>query len=42
MKTGPENGEMVGVSGNLNPALKVVVLGNYELSDGMAVREAAP
>lgn len=29
------------VSGPLNPALKVVVSGNYELSDGMQVREAA-
>jgi membrane fusion protein, multidrug efflux system len=33
---------LLGISGaGLDPALKVVVQGNYELSDGMAVREAA-
>lgn len=34
--------ELLGIVGAaLDPALKVVVQGNYELSDGMAVREAA-
>ena len=33
-----ENGAMTGVEGAVNPALPVVVEGNYELSDGMAVR----
>jgi membrane fusion protein, multidrug efflux system len=31
--------ELVEVKGALNPELKVVYLGNYELEDGMAVRE---
>jgi hypothetical protein len=29
----------VGVSGPIRPELRVVVLGNYELQDGMKVRE---
>ncbi|VAY86425.1 p-hydroxybenzoic acid efflux pump subunit AaeA [mine drainage metagenome] len=33
-----ENGTMTGVEGALNPTLPVVVEGNYELADGMAVR----
>ncbi|MGA8005512.1 MAG: HlyD family secretion protein, partial [Burkholderiales bacterium] len=33
---------LLGISGaGLDPSLKVVVQGNYELADGMAVREAA-
>lgn len=37
--TGGEQGGMVAVRGAFDPRLKVVVLGNYELADGMAVRE---
>ena len=37
-----EEGARVGVEGELDPNETVVVLGNYELEDGMAVREAAP
>lgn len=33
---------VAGVSGALDPALPLVVLGNYELQDGMPVREGAP
>ena len=36
-----EGDTLLGIRGNLDPKLKVVVLGNYELSDGMAVREKA-
>lgn len=36
-----ENGQTYGVDGGLNGQLPVVVQGNYELSDGMAVREGA-
>jgi RND family efflux transporter MFP subunit len=39
--TGIETDQLTEVSGPLDPALKVVVSGNYELQDGMAVREAA-
>lgn len=39
-KEGESDGE-VAVSGALKPGLPVVVLGNYELQDGMAVREDA-
>ena len=35
-----ENGAMTGVEGEVNPTLPVVVEGNYELADGMAVRES--
>lgn len=38
---GVESGGFVAVSGNLDSHLKVVVLGNYELKDGMVVREQA-
>lgn len=34
-------GDPVGVEGSLDPALPVIVLGAYELSDGMAVRQNA-
>jgi len=40
--TGIESGELVGVSGPLDPAQPVVTLGNYELQDGMKVREQRP
>lgn len=40
VRTGMESGGLVAVNGNVDPKLKVVVLGNYELKDGMAVREA--
>lgn len=36
---GVESGDVVAVSGSLDEHLKIVVLGNYELQDGMAVRE---
>ncbi|HTD07188.1 efflux RND transporter periplasmic adaptor subunit [Undibacterium sp.] len=36
-----ENAANFGVDGKLDAALPVVVLGNYELQDGMSVREAA-
>ena len=42
VQKGTESGDMLAVDGPINPALPVVVLGNYELQDGMAVREAAP
>jgi RND family efflux transporter MFP subunit len=35
-----ENGERYGVDGPLDPMLRVVTSGNYELKDGMAVRAA--
>jgi membrane fusion protein (multidrug efflux system) len=36
-----DNRDILGVTGKVDPHLPVVVLGNYELSDGMPVREAA-
>lgn len=36
-----ENGELSGVAGALDPKLPVVIVGNYELSDGAQVRVAA-
>jgi RND family efflux transporter MFP subunit len=36
-----EHGASYGVAGELDPQLPVVVLGNYELQDGMPVREGA-
>lgn len=39
---GTESADAVAVDGALDPALPVVVLGNYELTEGMAVRESAP
>jgi RND family efflux transporter MFP subunit len=38
---GVESGGVVAVSGKLDSQLEVVVLGNYELRDGMRVREQA-
>jgi RND family efflux transporter MFP subunit len=40
--TGVERGDQVEVSGAIDANLKVVAVGNYELSDGMAVREERP
>jgi RND family efflux transporter MFP subunit len=37
--TGAEEGDIVGVSGALKVGDRVVILGNYELADGMTVRE---
>jgi membrane fusion protein, multidrug efflux system len=42
VKTGIETDQLTEVSDPLDPALKVVVSGNYELHDGMAVREGTP
>lgn len=36
---GEESKGMVAISGNIDPTLPIVVLGNYELQDGMVVRE---
>jgi hypothetical protein len=36
-----ESAQAYGVDGQLDPKLPVVVLGNYELRDGMRVREEA-
>lgn len=37
-----ENGNVTAVRGKFDPALPVVVLGNYELQDGMKLRRARP
>ncbi len=39
--TGTENDGFISVQGGFDPRKKVVVLGNYELHDGMAVREGS-
>lgn len=39
VESGIQSAGLVGISGKLTPGDKVVVLGNYELHDGMAVRE---
>ena len=39
---GVESLGMVAISGSIDPRLPVVVLGNYELQDGMQVREGGP
>jgi membrane fusion protein (multidrug efflux system) len=36
-----DNRGLLGVTGNIDPHAPVVVVGNYELQDGMAVREAS-
>lgn len=36
-----DNGDVLGVQGKLDPALPMVVQGNYELEDGLAVHGAA-
>ena len=38
---GIETANVIAIDGQFNPKEAVVVLGNYELEDGMAVREAA-
>jgi membrane fusion protein (multidrug efflux system) len=38
---GDESQGMVAISGGIDPRLPIVVLGNYELQDGMQVREGA-
>jgi len=40
VRTAGEQGDVVAVAGSLSAGDKVVVTGNYELADGMAVREA--
>jgi RND family efflux transporter MFP subunit len=37
--TGEENDQVVAIQGDIHPDLKIVVQGNYELQDNMAVRE---
>ena len=37
--TAGESQGMVAISGTIDPQLPVVVVGNYELTDGMLVRE---
>ncbi|MES2151164.1 MAG: efflux RND transporter periplasmic adaptor subunit [Pseudomonadota bacterium] len=41
VRTLAEDGKLSAVEGKLDPKLPLVVLGNYELEDGMAVREPA-
>jgi membrane fusion protein, multidrug efflux system len=41
VKTGVETNILVGISGSFEKGDRVVVLGNYELQEGMAVREAS-
>jgi len=41
VQTGVETDRVTAIRGGFDPALPVVVSGNYELEDGMAVREAA-
>lgn len=42
VKEGFRSDDLVAIIGNVDAALPVVVAGNYELDDGMAVRMAAP
>ncbi len=42
VQRGIESGDVVAVSGKLLPDAPVVALGNYELQNGMAVRQDAP
>ncbi|MBS0220912.1 MAG: efflux RND transporter periplasmic adaptor subunit [Proteobacteria bacterium] len=39
VKVGLGTDHLTEISGSLDPSLRIVVLGNYELQDGMAVRE---
>ncbi|MGH6862802.1 MAG: efflux RND transporter periplasmic adaptor subunit, partial [Methylocella sp.] len=41
VETGIETDQLTEISAGFDPSFKVVVLGNYELRDGMAVREAS-
>jgi hypothetical protein len=36
---GPESEQEIAIDGSIDPNAKVVVLGAYEVEDGMAVRE---
>ena len=40
VQTGVETDRVTEIRGGFEPSLPVVVTGNYELEDGMAVREA--
>ncbi len=40
VRIGAETDRLTGIEGDFDPTLPVVVLGNYELADGMAVRKA--
>ena len=42
VKTGWQESGMIAISGAVNPGDQVVVSGNYELKDGMAVRKGTP
>lgn len=42
VKVTGENGNLTGIAGDLHPDWPVVIAGNYELRDGMAVREGKP
>lgn len=42
VKTGIQEAGIVAISGAVNPGDQVVVSGNYELKDGMAVRKGTP
>lgn len=42
VQAGIDDGTWIAVSGDLKAGDRVVTLGNYELTDGMAVREQAP
>jgi RND family efflux transporter MFP subunit len=42
VQTGLQTDQEIEIAGQLDPALKVVTLGNYELQDGAAVREQGP
>ncbi len=42
VRTGVEDHGLVGITGPFKEQERVVVLGNYELRDGMAVQESAP
>ena len=42
VKTGIQQAGMIAISGPVKAGDEVVVLGNYELKDGMAVRKVNP
>lgn len=42
VQAGIDDGDWIAVRGDLSAGERVVTLGNYELTDGMAVRETAP
>jgi multidrug efflux pump subunit AcrA (membrane-fusion protein) len=39
VQTGPDDGSYIAVTHGIKAGDRVVTLGNYELEDGMAVRE---